>query len=101
MALFIDKVEVVLLSMPRKRGMAPAENLLVRIHADGANGIGACQYESRYGETAAEAGLVVQKHYTPLLLKENPLSIETDHGQARLVHARASRIQGRHRHRAP
>src|SRR4029434_4870106 len=36
-----------------------------------------CQYESRYGETAAEAALVIQKHYTPLLLKENPLSIES------------------------
>ena len=78
MAPVIDRVEVVLLSIPRKRGMAPAENLLVRIHAnDGSNGVGACQYESRYGETAAEAALVVQKHYTPLLLKENPLSIET------------------------
>ena len=78
MAPVIDNVEVVLLSIPRKRGMAPAENLLVRIHAgDGASGIGACQYESRYGETAAEAALVIQKHYTPLLLKENPLNIET------------------------
>jgi len=78
MAPVIDKVEVVLLSIPRKRGMAPAENLLVRIHSgDGASGIGACQYESRYGETAAEAALVIQKHYMPLLLKENPLNIET------------------------
>jgi len=78
MAPAIDKVEVVLLSIPRKRGMVPAENLLLRIHAnDGASGVGACQYESRYGETAAEAALVVQKHYTPLLLKENPLNIET------------------------
>ena len=66
------------MSIPRKRGMAPAENLLVRIHSgDGASGVGACQYESRYGETAAEAALVIQKHYTPLLLKENPLNIET------------------------
>jgi L-alanine-DL-glutamate epimerase-like enolase superfamily enzyme len=77
MAPSIDKVEVVLLSIPRKRGMAPAENLLVRIHTDGVTGVGACQYESRYGETAAEAALVIQKHYTPLLLKENPLSIES------------------------
>ena len=77
MAPSIDKVEVVLLSIPRKRGMAPAENLLVRIHADGVSGLGACQYESRYGETGAEAALVVEKHYTPLLLKENPLNIES------------------------
>ena len=34
MAPVIDKVEVVLLSIPRKRGMAPAENLLVRIHSN-------------------------------------------------------------------
>jgi L-alanine-DL-glutamate epimerase-like enolase superfamily enzyme len=74
----VDNVEVVVLRIPRKRGMAPAENLLVRIRAsDGASGVGACQYESRYGETAAEAALVIQKHYTPLLLKENPLNIET------------------------
>src|SRR5215831_8271542 len=78
MATLIDNVEVVLLRIPRKRGMAPTENLLVRIHSgDGISGVGACQYESRYGETAAEAALVIQKHYTPLLLKENPLSIET------------------------
>ena len=74
----IDNVEVVLLRIPRKRGMAPTENLLVRIHSgDGISGVGACQYESRYGETAAEAALVIQKHYTPLLLNENPLNIET------------------------
>jgi L-alanine-DL-glutamate epimerase-like enolase superfamily enzyme len=77
MASFIERVEVVLLNIPRRRGMAPAENLLVRIHAnDGATGIGACQYESRYGETGAEAALVVQKHYTPLLLKQDPFDIE-------------------------
>src|SRR5262249_41997465 len=76
MASSIDNVEVTWLRIPRKRGMEPTENLLVRIYASGANGIGACQYESRYGETAAEAALVIQKHYTPLLLKENPLSIE-------------------------
>jgi L-Ala-D/L-Glu epimerase len=77
MAPVVDKVEVVLLSIPRKRGMAPAENLLVRIYStDGASGVGACQYEARYGETGAEAALVIQKHYTPLLLKENPLNIE-------------------------
>jgi L-alanine-DL-glutamate epimerase-like enolase superfamily enzyme len=76
-ATLIDNVEVVLLSIPRRRGMAPAENLLVRIHADDVSGVGACQYESRYGETGAEAALVVQKHYTPLLLKEDPLNIET------------------------
>ena len=77
MAPFVDKVEVVLLSIPRRRGMAPAENLLVRIYSnDGSSGVGACQYESRYGETGAEAVLVIQKHYTPLLLKENPLNIE-------------------------
>jgi L-alanine-DL-glutamate epimerase-like enolase superfamily enzyme len=58
--------------------MAPAENLLVRIHSsDGAAGIGACQYESRYGETGAEAVLVIQRHYAPLVLKENPLNVET------------------------
>ena len=74
----IDNVEVVLLNVPRKRGMAPAENLLVRIHSsDGASGIGACQYESRYGETGAEAALVIERHFTPLLLKENPLNIES------------------------
>src|SRR6266478_4929723 len=74
---FVDKVEVVLLSIPRRRGMAPAVNLLVRIYSnDGAGGVGACQYESRYGETGAEAVLVIEKHYTPLLLKENPLNIE-------------------------
>jgi L-alanine-DL-glutamate epimerase-like enolase superfamily enzyme len=73
----IDRVEVVLLKLPRKRGMAPTENLLVRICSnDGASGIGACQYESRYGETGAEAALVVEKHYTPLLLNENPFNIE-------------------------
>ena len=77
MAILIDNVEVVVLRLPRKRGMAPTENLLVRIHADGASGIGACQYESRYGETAAEAALVGEKHYTPFLLQENPLNIET------------------------
>ena len=78
MASSIERVEVVLLSLPRKRGMAPAENLLVRIHAnDGASGIGACQYESRYGETGKEAVLVIDQHYTPLLLKQNPLNIET------------------------
>src|SRR5262249_6500796 len=74
----IDNVEVVLLRIPRKRGMAPTENLLVRIHSgDGASGIGACQYEFRYGETAAEAALLVEKYYTPLLLQENPLNIES------------------------
>lgn len=78
MASFIERVEVILLSIPRRRGMAPAENLLVRLHSnDGANGVGACQYEARYGETGAEAALVVQKHYTPLLLKEDPLNIES------------------------
>jgi L-alanine-DL-glutamate epimerase-like enolase superfamily enzyme len=78
MAPSIDNVEVVLLNVPRKRGMAPAENLLVRICAsDGASGVGACQYESRYGETGAEATLVIQRHYAPLLLKENPLNVET------------------------
>src|SRR5918999_3542449 len=78
METYIDKIETVLLNIPRKRGMAPAENLLVRIHAsDGTSGLGACQYESRYGETAAEAALVIRRHYTPLLLKENPLNIET------------------------
>jgi L-alanine-DL-glutamate epimerase-like enolase superfamily enzyme len=78
MAPFIDKVEVVLLSIPRNRAMAPAENLLIRIHCnDGVSGTGACQYESRYGETGAEAALVIERHYTPLLLKENPLNIET------------------------
>ena len=75
---FVDNVEVALLRIPRKRGMEPTEHLLVRVRAsDGASGVGACQYESRYGETAAEAALVVQKHYTPLLMKENPLNIET------------------------
>src|SRR5678815_6130845 len=74
----IDNVEVVVLRLPRKSGMEPTENLLVRLRSnDGASGVGACQYESRYGETAAEAALVIQKHYTPLLLKENPLNIET------------------------
>lgn len=78
MAAVIDQIEVVLLSIPRRRGMARAENLLVRIRcSDGASGIGACQYESRYGETGSEAALVIQKHYTPLLLKEDPLKIET------------------------
>src|SRR5262245_32563622 len=77
MASSIDNVEVVLLRIPRKRGMEPTENLLVRIHADGASGVGACQYESRYGESAAEAALIIQEYYTPLLLKENPLNIET------------------------
>ena len=78
MATFIERVEAVLLSVPRKRGMAPAENLLVRIHSnDGASGIGACQYESRYGETGKEAALVIQQHYAPLLLNECPLNIET------------------------
>jgi muconate cycloisomerase len=77
MALSIDQIEVVVLKTPRKNRMAPTEQLLVRIRSsDGANGIGACQYESRYGETAGEAALVVEKHYTPLLLKENPLNIE-------------------------
>src|SRR5215471_3436331 len=77
MALFIDDVEVVLLNVPRKRDMAPAENLLVRIRSsDGASGVGACQYESRYGETSVEAVLVIQRHYAPLLIKENPLNVE-------------------------
>jgi L-alanine-DL-glutamate epimerase-like enolase superfamily enzyme len=77
MATSIDQVEVVVLKTPRRRGMAPTEHLLVRIRTnDGASGIGACQYESRYGETAGEAALVVEKHYTPLLLGDNPLSIE-------------------------
>src|SRR5262245_613629 len=76
MASLIDNVEVVLLRIPRKRGMESTENLLVRIYASGPSGVGACQYESRYGETAAEAALVIQKHYMSLLLKENPLSIE-------------------------
>jgi L-alanine-DL-glutamate epimerase-like enolase superfamily enzyme len=50
----------------------------VRIYSnEGVSGIGACQYESRYGETGAEAVLVIQNHYAPLLLKENPLNIET------------------------
>ncbi|MBI2531415.1 MAG: mandelate racemase/muconate lactonizing enzyme family protein [Deltaproteobacteria bacterium] len=78
MAPSIDKVEVVLLNVPRNRGMAPAENLLVRIYSnDGISGVGACQYESRYGETGSEAAHVIAKHFTPLLLKENPLNIET------------------------
>src|ERR1044071_1889412 len=77
MASSIDHVEVVVLRIPRKRGMAPTEHLLVRIRStDGASGIGACQYEARYGETAGEAALVIEKHYTPLLLKQNPLSVE-------------------------
>ncbi|MBI4527855.1 MAG: mandelate racemase/muconate lactonizing enzyme family protein [Deltaproteobacteria bacterium] len=78
MASIIDRVEVVLLNVRRRRGMAPAENLVIRISSsDGVSGVGACQYESRYGETGPEAVLVIQKHYAPLLLKQDPLSIET------------------------
>src|ERR1051326_3842352 len=77
MAPSIDEVEVVVLNIPRRRGMAPTENLLVRIRStDGASGIGACQYEPRYGETASEAALVIEKHYTPLLSGEDPSNIE-------------------------
>lgn len=78
MAPFVDKIEVVLLNIPRKRGMTPAENILVRIHSnDGVSGLGACQFESRYGETGSEARHVIESHYTRLLLKENPLNIES------------------------
>src|ERR1051325_2496489 len=73
----IDHVEVVVLKIPRERGMAPTEHLLVRVRStDGASGIGDCQYEPRYGETAGETALVVEKHYTPLLSGEDPSSIE-------------------------
>ena len=77
MAATIEKVEAVLLSVPRKAGFSPAQILLIRIHSsDGLAGIGSCQYEFRYGEAASEALQLVKKYYTPLLLKDNPLNIE-------------------------
>jgi len=73
----IERIEAVLLSLPRRQGMSPAQNLLVQIRSnDGLTGIGACQYEARYGETGPEALLVVRQHYASLLVKENPLAIE-------------------------
>jgi len=74
----IENVEAVLLSVPRSRGFSPAEVLLVQIQSsDGVRGIGSCQYEFRYGEAASEALGLVRNYYSPLLLKENPLEIET------------------------
>ncbi|MGH7827189.1 MAG: mandelate racemase/muconate lactonizing enzyme family protein [Candidatus Binatia bacterium] len=73
----IEKVDAVLLNVPRRAGFGPAEVLLVRIHSDdGIMGIGSCQYETRYGETGSGALQLVRKYYTPLLIKENPLNIE-------------------------
>ena len=77
MAAKIEKVEAVLLSVPRNKGLSPAEVLLVQIHSsEGMSGIGSCQYEFRYGEAAAEALGLVRNYYAPLLLKENPFQIE-------------------------
>ena len=74
----IEKVEAVLLSVPRNAGFSPAQVLLMQIHSsDGVRGIGSCQYEFRYGEAASEALGLVQNYYAPLLLKENPFEIET------------------------
>ena len=73
----IANVEAVLLNVPRNAGFSPAQVLLVQIHAsDGTRGIGSCQYEFRYGETASEAIGLVRHYYSPLLLEENPLEIE-------------------------
>ena len=78
MTIAIEKVEAVLLSVPRRGSFSPAEVLLVRIRCtDGVTGVGSCQYEFRYGEAASEALALVRKYYAPLLLKENPLNIET------------------------
>lgn len=74
----IAKVEAVLLNVPRNKGFSPAEVLLVRIHSDdGITGIGSCQYETRYGETGSEALGLVRKYYTPLLLRQDPLGMES------------------------
>src|SRR5207244_11520786 len=72
------KCQACLLSVPRLRALSPAEVLLVRIRStDGFTGIGRWQYEFGYGEAASEALALVRKDYAPLLLKENPLNIET------------------------
>jgi L-Ala-D/L-Glu epimerase len=74
----IDNIQAVLLLIPRKRGMSLSENLVVQIRSsDGVLGVGACQYEPRFGETGAEAALLVNEHYAPLLINEDPLSIES------------------------
>ena len=73
----IEKVEAVLLSLPRNAGFSAAEVLLVQIHSsEGICGVGSCQYEFRYGEAPSEALGLVRNYFTPLLLKENPLEIE-------------------------
>ena len=78
MGVVIDKVEAVLVHLPRRREMRPAENLIVQIRSsDGVLGVGCCQYEPRFGETGPEALLVVKEHYVPLLVKEDPLNIES------------------------
>ena len=77
MTITIAKIDAVLLSVPRNKGLSPAEVLLVKVHAsDGKSGIGSCQYEFRYGEAASEALQLVKNYYAPLLLSENPLAIE-------------------------
>jgi len=74
---YIDKVEAVRLEVPRRGGLPPAMNLLVRIHTNtGVTGIGSSHIVPVFGETAGEALLMVQQHYTPLLLKEDPRDIE-------------------------
>jgi len=77
MARSIAKVEAALLSVPRNKGFSPAEVLLVQIHSsDGQRGVGSCQYEFRYGEAASEACELVKRYYAPLLLNEDPFTIE-------------------------
>jgi L-alanine-DL-glutamate epimerase-like enolase superfamily enzyme len=76
MDIWIDKVEAVLLNIPR-RGLSPVHNLLIRIHTNiGVTGIGATPIIATFGETGPEALLMVKEHYTPILLKQNPLHIE-------------------------
>jgi L-alanine-DL-glutamate epimerase-like enolase superfamily enzyme len=73
----IARVEAVPLSVPRNAGYSPAEVLIVQIQSSEAErGIGACQYEFRYGEATSEACELIRKYYAPLLVGEDPFAIE-------------------------
>ncbi len=75
----INKVEAVLLNIPRRSdtGHTTNLNLLIRIHTNtGITGVGSAHMNANFGETGPEGLLMVKEHYTPLLLNENPMNIE-------------------------
>src|SRR6185436_9141226 len=78
MNISITRLEAITLNIPRRDGRPPGENLLVRIHTTaGIAGIGSVYLVPVFGEMASTALMMVNKYYTPLLLNENPLNIES------------------------